>query len=75
MRAMADLMTLAFQTNSTRIITYSICDAGAPIPESGVTESHHGLSHHGNKEDVLKKLTKIDQFHVKQLAYFLKKHG
>jgi len=73
MRAMMDLMVLAMQTDSTRIMTYSLCDSGAVIPESGIKEAHHGLSHHGNNVEKLKKLTKIDQFHVKQLAYFLKK--
>lgn len=73
MRAMMDLMVLAMQTDSTRILTYALCDAGAPIPESGVNEGHHGLSHHGENEVKKAKLTKIDQFHVKQLGYFLKK--
>ncbi len=73
MQAMLDLMVLAMQTDSTRILTYALCDAGAPIPESGVNEGHHGLSHHGEDEGKKAKLTKIDQFHVSQLAYFLKK--
>lgn len=73
MRAMMDLMVLAFQTQSTRVATYSICDSGSPIPESGVNEGHHGLSHHGGDEEKKKKLTKIDQFHVRQLAYFFEK--
>jgi hypothetical protein len=64
---------LAMQTDSTRVLTYALCDSGSPLPESGVTESHHGLSHHGENEDKKKKLTKVDQFHVRQLAYFLKK--
>jgi hypothetical protein len=73
MRAMMDLMVLAMQTDSTRILTYALCDSGAVIPEAGVKQAHHGLSHHGNKPEVLKELTKVDQFHVKQLGYFLKK--
>lgn len=73
MRAMMDLMALAMQTDSTRILTYALCDSGAVIPEAGVSEGHHGLSHHGENADKKKKLTKIDQFHVRQLAYFLEK--
>ncbi|MCR9116682.1 MAG: DUF1552 domain-containing protein [bacterium] len=73
MRAMMDLMVLAMQTDSTRILTYTLCDAGAPIPESGVTEGHHGVSHHGENPEKKAKLTKIDQFHVRQLGYFLQK--
>jgi hypothetical protein len=73
MRAMIDLMVLAMQTDSTRIMTYALCDSGSPIPESGVKGSHHGVSHHGNDPEKLKKVTMIDSFHVKQLAYFLEK--
>ena len=73
MRAMLDMMVLAMQTDSTRVLTYTLCDSGAVIPEAGVTESHHGLSHHGEDEGKKQKLTKIDQFHVRQLAYFLDK--
>jgi hypothetical protein len=73
MRAMIDIMVLAMQTDSTRILTYALCDAGSPIPESGVKGSHHGVSHHNNEPEKLKNVTKIDQFHVKQLAYFLDK--
>ena len=50
-----------------------MCDSGAVIREAGVTASHHGLSPHGENEDKKKKLTKVDQFHVRQLAYFLNK--
>ena len=56
-----------------RVLTYALCDSGAVIREAGVTEGHHGLSHHGENEDKKKKLTKDDQFHVRQLAYFLDK--
>ena len=73
MRAMMDVMVLAMQTDSTRVLTYALCDSGSVIREAGVTESHHGLSHHGENEDKKKKLTKVDQFHVRQLAYFLDK--
>ena len=68
MRLMADLMTLAFQTDSTRIITYSVCDSNALIVGSGVKETHHGLSHHGGNEEKKKKLTLIDRYHVAQLG-------
>ena len=73
MRAMFDVMTLAFQTDSTRIITYGVKDSGVPITEAGVNEAHHGLSHHGKNAEKLTKLAKIDRFHVKQFGYFLQK--
>ena len=73
MRAMFDIMTLAFQTDSTRIITYGVKDSGVPLTEAGVTVAHHGLSHHGKDPAKLKQLAKIDRFHVKQFGHFLRK--
>lgn len=73
MRMMFDLMLLAFQTDSTRIVTYSVCDSNSEIVGSGIKDSHHGLSHHGGDPEKKKKLTVVDRFHVEQLAYFLKK--
>ena len=73
MRSMFDIMTLAFQTDSTRIITYGVKDSGVPLTEAGINVAHHGLSHHGKNPDKLKQLAKIDRFHVKQFGYFLRK--
>ncbi|MGB0580922.1 MAG: DUF1552 domain-containing protein [Limisphaerales bacterium] len=73
MRAMFDIMTLAFQTDSTRIITYGVKDSGVPLTEAGVNVAHHGLSHHGKNPDKLKQLAKIDRFHLRQFAYFLRR--
>lgn len=71
LKTMSDLMVLAFQTDSTRIATYSMCDSNAEIVGSGLKDSHHGLSHHGGDEGKKKKLTQLDRAHVAQLAYFL----
>ena len=47
---MFDLMTLAFQTDTTRVCTFVIANEGSnkPYPFIGVREGHHDLSHHGN---------------------------
>lgn len=71
LRTMLDLAVLAFQTDSTRIVTYSMCDSNSEIVGSGIKDSHHGLSHHGGDEDKKKKLTQLDRAHVAQLARFL----
>jgi hypothetical protein len=42
-------------------------------PQIGVADSHHSLSHHDNNPAKLAKLTKIDNYHVQQVAYFLGK--
>jgi len=74
-RLMGDMMILAFQTDVTRVSTFMLANAGSnrsyrPI---GVSEGHHSLSHHQNNSDKLEKISKINTFHVEQLAYMLQK--
>lgn len=74
-RLMYDIMALAFQTDSTRVATLMLDNAGGgrAYREVGVKESHHGLSHHRNQEDKVEKLKKIDLYLAEQFAYFLGK--
>ncbi len=74
-RAMFDLLLLAFQTDTTRIATYMLAHDGSnrSFPEIGVSDAHHSLSHHQNNPDKLTKIAKIDKFYIEQLAYFLKR--
>jgi Protein of unknown function (DUF1552) len=72
---MFDIMTLAFQTDSTRIATLLIAYDGSNrvFPELGFSEGHHHLTHNQNQEDLAKKVAAIDQFYVARLARFLKR--
>ncbi len=74
-RLMFDLLALAFQTDSTRIATFMLAHDGSnrPYPFIGVSDGHHDLSHHENKEEKKQKIAKINQFHTTQLAWFLEK--
>ena len=74
-RAMFDLMVLAFQTDSTRLSTFMLAHDGSnrSFPEIGVPDAHHSLSHHRNDPDKLAKIAKIDQFYLRQFGYFLDK--
>lgn len=73
LRTMYDLMFLAFQNDSTRVITYLSHreTAGFAVPEIGVPQDQHSLTHHNNDADRLAKLATIDRFLVEQFAYFL----
>ena len=73
LRLMYDLMTLAFRTDSTRVITCMAANEGSnkTYPSIGVNEGHHELSHHRNEADKMDKLKKIDKFQMEQFAYFL----
>ena len=74
-RLMADMMILAFQTDSTRIATFMFANDGSnrSYAQIGVAEGHHDVSHHGGDPAKLEKKRIIDQFHVEQLAYMLNK--
>lgn len=75
LRLMFDLMALAFQTDSTRVATFSLAYDGSnrTFESIGVSEGHHSLSHHQNDPKKLEKIAKIDAFYAEQFAYFLKK--
>ncbi len=74
-RLMYDLLTLAFQTDSTRIATFVVAHDGSnrAYPFIGVSDGHHDLSHHGDNAEKKEKIAKINTFHMTQFAYFLEK--
>jgi len=72
-RTVYDLMVLAFQTDVTRVATFSLGGEGdaISIPEIGITESRHQLSHHGGDAGYIEKLTNYDTFAIEQFSYFI----
>lgn len=72
-RTMYDLMILAFETDMTRVITFSSGDEGKglPIPELGINQTRHALSHHNGDAEQLERLTQSDEFNFEQFGYFL----
>ena len=75
LRLMFDLLTLAFQTDTTRIATYILAHDGSnrQYPFIGVRDGHHDLSHHGGENEKKEKIAKINRFHVTQFGYFLER--
>jgi hypothetical protein len=75
LQQMADLLTLGFQADVTRVCTFVFVNEGSnkPYPTVGVPEGHHDLSHHGNDAAKKSKIAKINTFHVTQLAYLLRR--
>jgi hypothetical protein len=72
-RLFYDLMVMALRTDSTRVITCMIgSEANASaIPEIGISQTRHGLSHHNGDPEQLRRLTMTDTFLVEQFGYFL----
>ena len=72
---MMDLVSLAFQTDMTRIITVLTGIEQSPrnYPEIGITEGHHGLTHHQGDKEKIEKVAQINEYHIKQFVYLLDK--
>lgn len=72
---MFDLITIAFQADMTRVVTFMIGREGGnrTYRSIGVPDAHHGLSHHFNDASKIERLQKIDQHHVEMVAYFLRR--
>ena len=70
---MFDVLTLAFQTDSTRVATFIVAHDGSnrPYPNIGIRDGHHDLSHHRNDEAKKAKLALINRYHASQFARFL----
>lgn len=72
-RTVYDLIVLAFQTDATRVVTFSsgLEGQGLAIPELGISQTRHELSHHNGDAGHMEKLTQSDTFSVEQFSYFL----
>src|ERR1700722_10571431 len=71
-----DLLSLAFQADITRVGTLLFARdlTGRTYPESQApTIGFHGGSHHGEDPKRIDELSKINQYHVKMLAYLIDK--
>lgn len=74
-KLMFDLQLLAFQADITRVVTFML---GRELnfrtyPEIGITEGHHGLSHHRDDPGQIEKLSKINIYHTQLFASFLER--
>jgi hypothetical protein len=67
-----DLISLALQTDSTRVITLALADIGANYGGFKISRGYHQLTHHGKVPEYITELSIIEQFHMVQLARFLK---
>ena len=74
-RLMYELQWLAFQADMTRVVTFML---GRELnfrtyPEIGITEGHHGLSHHQDRPEQLEKLKRLNTYQTELFAWFLEK--
>jgi len=74
-KLMYDLQWLAYQADLTRVFTFMLGRevSSRTFPEIGVSEPHHGLSHHRDDPKQLEKYAKINVYQAELFAYFLEK--
>lgn len=76
-RLMYDVIALALQTDSTRVISYLARmdgqDGTGAWRELGNPYNYHEMTHHGEDPDKLKWFTKADIYYMEDWAYFLNK--
>jgi hypothetical protein len=74
-KLMYELQWLAFRADLTRVVTFML---GRELnfrtyPEVGVTEGHHGLSHHADRPEQIAKYAKVGTYQAELFSWFLKR--
>jgi hypothetical protein len=76
-RLMFDVITLALQTDSSRVISYQPrmdnSDGTGAFKALGNPYGYHEMTHHGEDPDKLKWFTQSDVWYMEEWAYFLGK--
>ena len=74
-KLMSDMVTIAFQADQTRIVTFLMTREGSsrPYRELDIPDGHHPLTHHRNLPDLMEKVRKINEYHVRQFTGFIEK--
>jgi hypothetical protein len=75
LRLYFDVIALAFQTDSTRVVAHNPKGEGGPTFKD-LTQcpyDYHTLSHHNEEQEKLKFWTAVDRIYMEQWAYFLGK--
>jgi len=72
---MLDILTLAFQTDTTRVATFlfSYEKSGRSYPEIGAPGGHHSTSHHQGKPENHAKLSTINTHHMELFSKMLRR--
>jgi hypothetical protein len=72
---MYDLMTLAYQADVTRVISFMVSRevTARTYPQVGVFEGHHSVSHHANRAEKIEQNVKIQTYNVGAFTHFLER--
>ena len=74
-RLMTDMITVAFQADLTRVVTFLVTREGTSraYREIGIADGHHPLTHHRNQVELMDKVAQINRYHVEQFAKWVAK--
>src|SRR5216683_1563690 len=74
-RLMTDMITVAFQADLSRVLTFLVTREGSsrPYRELGIADGHHPCTHHRNDPVLLEKVASINSYHMKQFAAWIEK--
>lgn len=74
-KLMTDMVTIAFQADLTRVLTFLVTHEGTSraYREIGISDGHHPLTHHRNQADLMEKVAQINVYHVQQFAAWVEK--
>ncbi len=77
-KQMMDIMTLAFQCDATRVITFMLGNAGSnqtypflTAANAPINRAHHEISHHNGDATSIAQLIAINTWTFQQIAYLL----
>jgi len=70
-----DLLALAYQANVTRVSTFMMAREVSNLTynQVGVSDGHHAISHHQNREEKMAKNVLIQNYHVTLFSRFVEK--
>jgi hypothetical protein len=74
-RLMSDMITIAFQADMTRVLTFLVTHEGTSraYREIGISDGHHPLTHHKGQADLIEKVAQINCYHMEQFASWMQR--
>jgi len=68
LKATIEMIVLALQTDSTRVVT---CVSGFANGDFGLSGGYHNFSHHGERPEPVAALKKIEGYQIEMMAYLI----
>ena len=74
-KLMTDMLTIAFQADLTRVVTFLVTHEGTSraYREIDISDGHHPLTHHRNQAPLIEKVSRINEYHMQQFALWIGK--